>query len=125
MVHNMKLKELPFEKIASGRKTVELRLYDEKRRMLNIGDKIIFTCIEDPDMKIAVVVKSLHRYATFEELFKEIPLEKCGNDVKETPESAAADMKKYYTDEQVERYSVLGIGIDIVDIEATMKQLKE
>lgn len=32
MTHSMKLKDNPFNKIASGEKTIELRLYDEKRK---------------------------------------------------------------------------------------------
>ena len=75
MVYEMKLREEPFEKIVSGRKTVELRLFDEKRRRLDIGDKIVFEKLEDLGLKIAAVVKSLHRYATFEELFMDVPLE--------------------------------------------------
>ena len=71
-IHIMKLNPSPFEKIASGRKTVELRLYDDKRRRIDIGDRIIFSNLEDPEQKIAVKVKSLHRYATFEDLFKDI-----------------------------------------------------
>ena len=34
----------PFEQIKSGVKTIELRLYDEKRQALSVvGDTIIFT----------------------------------------------------------------------------------
>lgn len=32
MTHYMKLNPEPFDKIASGKKTIELRLYDEKRK---------------------------------------------------------------------------------------------
>ena len=39
----MKLYESPFEKIKSGRKTIELRLYDEKRQKVEEGDTITFT----------------------------------------------------------------------------------
>lgn len=121
----MKLNESPFKKVASGRKTMELRLYDDKRRLLNISDRIIFTNIAKPTQKIAVIIKSLHRYASFEELLAEIPLEKLGNDTEETPESVAHAMKKYYTDDQIKRYGVLGIGIEIIDTEETEKQKKE
>ena len=31
MLHKMKLKESPFERIKNGTKTVEFRLYDENR----------------------------------------------------------------------------------------------
>ena len=43
MKYNMKLNNEPFNLIKNGTKTVELRLNDEKRKLLNIGDKIEFT----------------------------------------------------------------------------------
>ena len=46
MIFEMRLKSEPFQKIASGEKTVELRLFDDKRRGLNIGDDIIFTNLD-------------------------------------------------------------------------------
>ena len=36
--HIMKLNPSPFEMIRSGRKTIELRLYDEKRRSIEKGE---------------------------------------------------------------------------------------
>ena len=45
MKYNMKLNNEPFNLIKNGTKTVELRLNDEKRKLLNIGDKIEFTNI--------------------------------------------------------------------------------
>ena len=40
MLHIMKLKRTPFDKIRNGSKTIELRLNDEKRQKVNIGDFI-------------------------------------------------------------------------------------
>jgi len=34
MIYEMRLHNEPFQKIKSGTKTVELRLYDEKRRQI-------------------------------------------------------------------------------------------
>ena len=41
MLHKMKLKESPFERIKNGTKTIEFRLYDEKRSKIKIGDETI------------------------------------------------------------------------------------
>jgi len=38
MKHEMKLYPEPFQMIADGRKTIELRLYDEKRKKIKAGD---------------------------------------------------------------------------------------
>ena len=42
MIHQMKLLEDPFDRIKNGIKTIEFRLFDEKRRLIKIGDKIEF-----------------------------------------------------------------------------------
>lgn len=125
MVYEMRLWRSPFEKISSGRKTLELRLFDEKRRKLDIGDKIVFTNIDDSLKKIAVVVKSLHRYATFEDLFNDCLREKCGIDSSESPLTAASKMRKYYSDDQIQRFGVLGIEIELTDTVLALEQLKE
>ena len=39
MTHNMQLQPIPFEMIKNGTKTIELRLCDEKRRKIQIGDE--------------------------------------------------------------------------------------
>ena len=41
--HHMKLATESFNKTSSTEKVIELRLYDEKRRNINIGDTIEFS----------------------------------------------------------------------------------
>ena len=47
MEHSMKLNVEPFEAIRNHKKTVEIRLNDEKRQKVKIGDTIVFTNIDD------------------------------------------------------------------------------
>ena len=121
MVIEMKLNKEPFDAIALGRKTIELRLYDEKRRKLNIGDEIIFTNLKDRSERLAVRIKALFRYETFEELFSEISLEKCGFNGA-SPAEAAADMREYYSDKKIRQYGVLGIRMELVSLDETLKK---
>lgn len=58
----MKLKDDPFNKIASGRKTIELRLYDKKRQAIKVGDRIEFTKISNPARKLLTEVTALHLF---------------------------------------------------------------
>ena len=74
MIHNMKLNPEPFNMISSGQKTIELRLNDGKRQLINIGDKIVFTNTADSEHKITVVVVDLHKFNSFEELYNTLPL---------------------------------------------------
>lgn len=47
MVHEMKLRNIPFEKIKTKEKTIELRLLDKKRSKIRIGDTIRFSLVEN------------------------------------------------------------------------------
>ncbi len=68
MLHKMKLQRDPFEKIRQGKKTVELRLYDEKRQGVQMGDEIEFTDLTEPSRKLLTKVLRLHLFDSFEEL---------------------------------------------------------
>ena len=57
----MKLKETPFERIKNGTKTIEFRLYDEKRKKVKIGDKIEFSKLPDLHEKILVEVLDIYK----------------------------------------------------------------
>ena len=59
-----------FEKIANGTKTVELRLYDEKRRKIKIGDIILFSK-RGSDARLRAEVTNLYLAPTFAELLSD------------------------------------------------------
>lgn len=63
------LAQSPFEAIKSGRKTFELRLYDEKRRSLKVGDVIEFYT-DGTDERLLKKVKNLFVFDDFSALFK-------------------------------------------------------
>ncbi|HEY1074482.1 MAG TPA: ASCH domain-containing protein, partial [Patescibacteria group bacterium] len=56
MLHSMRLHPRPFDNIKSGKKTSELRLNDEKRSAIKIGDMIEFTSRVNPDEKLVTKV---------------------------------------------------------------------
>ena len=109
MTHYMKLNPEPFDKIASGKKTIELRLYDKKRKTVLPGDEIIFTHIHNPYRSISVIVDSVITAASFESLFKHISLVDCGYEEKEITGSNHLDMNQYYSEEKQRQYGVVGI----------------
>ena len=116
MKYYMHLKEDPFLKIREGKKTIELRLYDEKRRKINVGDRIEFENGSDPDQKIVANVTALHTYQSFAKLYEALPLEKCGYAPHEVKEASASDMDAYYAPEEQKKYGVVGIEFEIVEI---------
>lgn len=111
MIHYMKLYNEPFQMIKKGEKTIELRLNDEKRRKLKKGDTIVFKNTVNGE-EIAVTVLNIHIFKSFEELYKNLPLCKCGYRDGEVP--SPSHMDKYYSREKQEQYGVLGIEIKII-----------
>ena len=115
MKHFMKLDPKPFEMIATGKKTIELRLYDEKRRMIRVGDEIEFTCTNNAVSKrLTVRVAALYCFKDFRELYKKLPLEKCGYAPSELEGANPSDMEKYYSVEKQEKYGVVGIETELI-----------
>ena len=110
MFHCMNLVPSAFRKIAEGSKTIELRLNDEKRQQINVDDTIIFNNISTKDIITAQVAR-LHKFSDFEELYKALPLEKCGYSKTELDTAHYTDMEQYYSKEQIKKYGALGIEL--------------
>lgn len=115
MLHQMRLKREPFEQIKNGSKTIELRLNDEKRQKVQVGDFIAFTCLDDATQKIQTRVTALHRFDSFAALYAALPKEKLGYFSSETPEPSQMD--EYYPREKQEQYGALGIELYCTDLQ--------
>ncbi len=109
MLHQMKLNDDPFERIKNGTKTIEFRLYDEKRRKVKIGDKIEFSKLPDLQEKILVDVLDLYTEPSFAELFEKIYKDR------ELAKQYANAMYEIYSPENEKKYGVVGIKIKLVD----------
>lgn len=107
----MRLNEEPFKLIKDGSKTIELRLNDEKRQLINIGDIIALENRSDGD-KIQVKVIVLHKYPSFEELYKHF--DKVSMGYREDEECSFRDMEKYYSKEEQAKYGVVGIEVELI-----------
>ncbi len=109
---NMKLQSEPFKKIASGKKKVEMRLFDEKRKKLNVGDKIIFSEQGKEENKLRVKITKLNKFSSFNDLY-EFYEDKTllGYEIGQT--AKPEDMEKYYT-KQERKDGVLAIEFELI-----------
>ena len=111
MKYQMKLNNSPFTSIKNGTKTIELRLNDEKRQLLQVKDLIEFTNRETSE-KILVEIVNLYNYPSFTELYKHFNKVLLG--YKEEDIADPKDMEEYYSKEEQEKYGVLGIEIKTI-----------
>ena len=111
MIHKMNLAPLPFKAISMGKKTIEMRLYDEKRSKIKVGDEIEFDNI-DTHKRIKCKVINLTRYIDFFELYFNYDKTVIGYDENET--ANAEDMYEYYSPEQIQKCGVLAIEIKLI-----------
>lgn len=109
--HEMRLQQRPFNMIKSGRKTVEMRLNDEKRRKIKKGDLIAFKSVDSGE-ELCVMVADTIVYSDFEALYRHHDKLSIGylDDEVANPE----DMLIYYSKNDVSRYGVLAIVVSLL-----------
>lgn len=103
--------------ISSGEKSVEIRLYDEKRKKLKEDDEIEFSLIENDklsDETLNVKIIGLHRFDSFEDLFYSDLYAFTGSEEK-TAEGFTNSMRLYYSQEKEQTYGVLAIKIKLLN----------
>lgn len=104
----MKLASEYFEKIKNGTKTIECRLYDEKRKMLRVGDVLEFSDTQHEENRILTQVVALHVFSSFSELLTHFPVTMFGAEDKQQFLKA---VKRFYSDEDEKEYGVVGIEV--------------
>lgn len=104
--HELNLASEPFEAIASGKKTIESRLFDKKRQAIQLGDTLVFKNRDDPSQTIDVQVVGLLRYRTFADMFAHGDPTKFGG---ESGEWLLQQISQFYSAEEQAKYGVVGI----------------
>lgn len=108
MLHKMKLNKSPFERIKNGTKTIEFRLFDEKRQQIKVGDQIEFSKLPDLREKLLANVIELYKEDSFENLFRKLYTDE--EEIKKETNS----MYQYYSPEKEKEHGVVGIKISLI-----------
>ena len=112
--HVMNLTPAPMQEIRTGNKTIELRLNDEKRKQISVGDTIKFINTEDSNDTLRVKVVDLFLFSSFAELYDNLPLLNCGYNEDNINTASPDNMEMYYSREKQNKYGVVGIEISLL-----------
>lgn len=107
----MSLYDQPFQAIKSGEKTVEVRLNDEKRSQLRVGDLIEFTNLTTGET-LKVKVLGLEKFPTFKDLFAKYSGSMIGAPEDESIEELDQENQGIYSREREQKYGALAIKIE-------------
>jgi len=112
-MHEIKLQPKYYNYMLNGTKRIEIRLNDEKRQLIKIGDKI--RIFKEPDLKdyFEVMVVDLLKYNNFDEMFNDLDITLLA-DKSMSKEQLMIELEKFYSKEKQSRYGVLGIKIELI-----------
>ena len=113
-LHRMHLDPEAYAAIENGKKTIELRLYDEKRRRIQAGDILRFESTADELDVLYAQVTGMRFFASFDELYAALPLTACGYTAEEAKTASPRDMDRYYSPEEQKRWGVVGIELALL-----------
>ena len=109
MIHKMNLQDKYFDFIKNGTKRIELRLNDEKRQQIKIGDLIEFSNKKD---KFTAKVIGLLKYQDFKTLFNDFEIEILA-DKTMTKQELLDVLSEFYASEKQKKFGVLGIRVEL------------
>ena len=112
--HEMSLNPEPFAAIQAGSQLIETRINDEKRRSIEPGDIVTFFLRPERQESFKALVLGKSVFLTFIDLFSAIDEARFGYPPKTTPTEMADNMKKYYTNEEEEKYGVVGFHVKVI-----------
>lgn len=107
--HQLNLQPRFYGYMQSGTKRIELRLYDEKRQVIALGDTIEFSKNATDHLKMRVV--GLLRYESFVQLFNDFDISVLADSSMTKPELLDA-LSEFYPIEKQNKYGVVGIRVE-------------
>ena len=110
-VHELNLQPKYYDFIKNGTKRIELRLYDEKRSKIQLGDIIEFSKSESDKLRAEVI--GLLRYNSFKDLFEDFDISILA-DASMTKDELLDALSEFYTPEKQAQYGVIGIRLKIL-----------
>ncbi len=113
MIHKMKLQPKYYDFILHGTKRIEIRLNDEKRQQIKIGDNIIF--FKEPQLieNFKVEVTNLFKYKNIEDMTKDFDISLLA-DKSITKEELISNLEQFYSKEKQKEYGILCIEIKLI-----------
>ena len=108
----LKLKKKYYNLIKSGEKIYEVRLLDDKRKLIKIGD--IVKINKEPLMEefLNATVVDLVHFKTFEEMANTIPAKEIGFEGRSFYE-ILNEYRKFYSKEKEEMYGIVAIKVKL------------
>lgn len=111
LITEMKLHPSPYDLIRDGSKTVEIRLFDEKRASLSEGDLILFKKQPYLAEMLYRKIAKIRRFESEKEIFEAYSPKVLGYKEDDTAEAFIDSMKRYYTAEKIEKYGLCAIEL--------------
>ena len=106
----MRVQEKYFNLLKSGRKTIELRLFDEKRQKIKIGDVIEFSNASNAKDTFFAQVIDLHKAPDFKSLCSKISIQQAGF---LSQDELLKTLEEFYPPQRQKEFGVIGIEIQI------------
>lgn len=109
----MKLREEFFDQVKSGKKTYEVRLYDEKRKKICIGDTIIFKKMPNLIDGVVTKVVDVMKFETFEQMAQTLSLTSVGFENKNASQ-VSRFYRSIYGKEDEKKYGVVVFKLELL-----------
>lgn len=114
--HKMRLLPEYFEYMKTGTKKLEIRLNDEKRKNIKIGDLIIFEKLDDTQELLKTKVTNLYYYSNFNELINENDVTLLA-DKSVSKEKLIKTLNEIYSKVEQDKYGVVAIEIEKIKVD--------
>lgn len=97
----MRLDRKDFDRLKAGLKCWEVRLNDEKRKGINIGDEIVFMRRPELEDRLPMIVEEKHRFSDIQRLLDKVPLSEVAPEEGMSEVAWIQDFMTHYRPEEV------------------------
>ncbi len=114
--HTMGVFEDAFDRINNGIQTLDVKIYDDKRRSIKIGDTITMYNLSDIDSTITVIVRDILRFDTFAQAYQyEQNMRLFGGELTDNIDTMLKKIYRIYSQNEEIKYGVAVFRIELLE----------
>lgn len=112
-IYQMKLNSKFFELVKDGKKTIELRVNDAKRRKYKIGNIVTFVCRENPEQSFSAKIVNMLYFQNIADAVFTLGKQNLGFHESMTTDKIEDEYLQFYTNEEIQKNGLVAMELEL------------
>ena len=112
-IYQMRLGKKFFDLVRDGKKTIELRVNDAKRKKYKVGNVVSFVCLDNPEEVISTQITAMYYFDSIKDAVITLGKQKLGFSETMTIDKIEDEYMQFYSNEEIQKLGLVALVLSL------------